>query len=126
MFSDNINLSELQKPLLNSPITTDLLREKGDLNTESNEVQCVGGVTIYPPEYFCAKHTHTGEIVITPNTYAIHHFTLSWASDEERQSTLTRWNKYKKERIKQFPKLLLRKIIGDSTVDNIKRKIFKK
>lgn len=125
-FYDSINLSEQKTPLINSPITTDLLRKKGNLNTESNDIQNVAGVTIYPPEYFCAKHTHTGEIVITPNTYAIHHFTLSWASDEERQNTKKRWNEHKKERIKQAPKLFLRKIIGDSTVENIKRKIFKK
>jgi hypothetical protein len=125
-FYDNLNLSELKKPLVNSPITTDLLRKKGELNTENGEIQYIGEITIYPPEYFCAKHTHTGEIVITPNTYAIHHFTLSWASEEERENTLKRWNKYKIERIKRFPKLLLRKFIGDSTVDNIKRIIFKK
>ena len=120
-FYDNINWSEQKKPLVNSPITTELLRKKGNLNTESQEVQCVGGVTIYPPEYFCAKHTHTGEIVITPNTYAIHHFTLSWASEEEKQSTLDRWKAYKIERIKQAPKLAFRKILGDSTVEKIKQ-----
>ena len=108
-FYDSINLSEQKTPLINSPITTDLLRKKGNLNTESNDIQNVAG-----------------EIVITPNTYAIHHFTLSWASDEERQNTKKRWNEHKKERIKQAPKLFLRKIIGDSTVENIKRKIFKK
>lgn len=120
-FYDNVNLSELEKPLINSPITTELLMAKGGLDTQSNLVQCVGEVTIYPPEYFCAKHTHTGEIVITPNTYAIHHFTLSWASDEERQSTLKRWNMYKFERMKQAPKLVLRKIIGNSNVEKIKQ-----
>lgn len=125
-FYDNMDLSDYKNPLLNSPITTDLLRKKGELNTESGDIQYVGGVTVYPPEYFCAKHTHTGEIVITPNTYSIHHFTLSWASEEERQNTLKRWNKYRVERIKRAPKLALRKIIGNSNVEKIKQFLKKK
>ncbi len=92
----------------------------------NNEFQVVDGFALYPRDYFCVKNTHTGIIEKTQNSFAIHHFNASWNTKEERQKTLQRWNKYKVESIKRFPKVLLRKIIGDSTVDNIKRVLFKR
>lgn len=92
----------------------------------NNQFQVIDGFALYPSDYFCVKNTHTGIIEKTENSFSIHHFNASWNTKEEREKTLKRWNKHKKERIKRFPKLLLRKIIGDSTVDNIKRTILKK
>lgn len=57
-------------------ITTDLLCQKGLLNT--NEIQTVAGIWIYPKEYFCPKDYVTKELVITENTRAIHHYAESW------------------------------------------------
>lgn len=91
-----------------------------------NIINNIADVTIYPPECFCAKNSHTGIIKKTHNSFSIHHFDASWNTKEERQNTLNRWNEYKIERVKRFPKLLLRIIIGDSTVDNFKKAIFKK
>lgn len=47
-------------------------------------IQKVAGVTIYPAEYFNPKSYLTGEITITRNTRSIHHFSMSWFSDEEK------------------------------------------
>ncbi len=108
----------------NTVTITNLCKNRGLVL--NNEFQVIDGFALYPKDYFCVKNTHTGMIEKTQNSYSIHHFNASWNTKEERKKTLERWNKHKIERIKRFPKLLLRKIIGDSTVDNIKKAIFKK
>ena len=42
-------------------------------------------MVIYPTEYFCPKDYETQEIIITPNTYTIHHYTASWHSKTEER-----------------------------------------
>ncbi len=63
-------------------IITELLCKKGLLNT--NEIQNVAGVWIYPKEYFCPKDYETKELVITDNTRAIHHYAESWIPKSTR------------------------------------------
>lgn len=65
--------------------TSDYLRSKGLENR--NEKQVISGVTIYPIDYFCPIHMTTNELIITNNTYSIHHFAASWLSP---------WGKFKK------------------------------
>lgn len=108
-------------PRLNSHVTTEIFARDPRFDPKSSEVQRISGVTIYPPEYFCAKHTHTGEITVTENTYSIHHFTLSWASDEIRAETKQRWKQFQKKRILASPKRLLRRIIGNRRMDALKQ-----
>lgn len=49
------------------------------------EVQCIENIYIYPPEYFCPKDHWTGEVTITENTRAIHHYSESWVSVEAQK-----------------------------------------
>jgi len=72
--------------------TTELLKSKG--LKEENVKQKVYEVTILPTDYFCPIDITTNELIITKNTYSIHHFTSSWIS---------KWGKFKKT---------IRKIIG--------------
>lgn len=72
--------------------TTKYLKSKGLEN--KNEKQIVCDVTIYPIDYFCPIDMSTNELVITKNTYSIHHFAASW---------LSTWGKFKKK---------FRKILG--------------
>lgn len=72
--------------------TTEYLKTKG--LREENVKQEVCGVTIFPTEYFCPINMNTNELIITDNTYSIHHFASSWISN---------WGKFKK---------IIRKIIG--------------
>ncbi len=65
--------------------TTDYLKSKGLKNI--NEKQVISGVTIYPIDYFCPIDMTTNELIITDNTYSIHHFSSSWISN---------WGKFKK------------------------------
>ena len=115
-------VTDFSSPELNSWITTRLLTPHG-LDCDSLEIQHIGDVTIYPPEYFCSKHTHTGLITLTENSISIHHFNCSWDTDERRQKQNARWKEYRKQYILQTPKRVLRKILGDSTVEAVKRKL---
>ena len=115
-------VTDFNSPELNSWITTRLL-EKYNIDCESKEIQFLGDITVYPSEYFCSKHTHTGLIEITPNTFSIHHFECSWDTEDGRKKQKDRWKKHKKEYYKQAPKRLLRRIVGNDIVDRIKRLI---
>jgi mannosyltransferase OCH1-like enzyme len=113
-------------PIETCPVITSRLLEPHGVDCTSTEVQHIQDLTIYPVEYFCAKHLHTGETCITPNTYSIHHFEASWNNKEQLAVTKKRWRKYRIERIKKSPKILLRKLIGDSSVESIKRFLHRK
>ena len=60
------------------PLVTDLLKQKGLAMDGSR--QKVDGLTIYPSDYLCPMDSLTGEIHLTNNTFAIHHYTMSWIS----------------------------------------------
>lgn len=41
--------------------------------------------TVYPKDFFCPKDYITGEILLTPDTYTIHHFSGSWHSPRQKK-----------------------------------------
>lgn len=43
-----------------------------------NYKQKVGGIVIYPADYFCPMDSTTGITTITDNTVSIHHYSCSW------------------------------------------------
>lgn len=61
-------------------------------------IQNIGGLTIFPTEYFCPMNAYTGEINITQNTYSIHHFATTWFSqaDQERWELRRKYGRYGK------------------------------
>ena len=61
---------------------TNLLKKYGLKN--GNKIQFVEGINIYPTEFFCPKDPSTGKLLITENTYTIHHYTASWYSPWQR------------------------------------------
>ena len=61
----------------------------------NNEEQTVGGFTLKPMDWFCPKDHFTGEIHLTDNTLAIHHFGGSWLPEEAR-CAIELIKKYKK------------------------------
>lgn len=52
----------------------------------NNLYQIIGGNAFYPSEYFCPKVFKTGKMLMTKNTYSIHHFSASWMDDEIRKN----------------------------------------
>jgi len=64
---------------------TKMLEKKGLL--KNNKAQLLlENLQIYPSEYFCPMSFETGQIQVTNNTYAIHHFSASWLSLKKRIS----------------------------------------
>lgn len=64
----------------NVVILTGLCKKYGLVS--NNNLQTVGGLTVYPKEYFSPKSYETGEIHKTKNTVAIHNFAGTWQSKE--------------------------------------------
>ena len=50
----------------------------------TDKVQEIAGVFIYPKEYFCPKDYTTGKMNITENSYSIHWYTASWSSYSQK------------------------------------------
>ena len=44
------------------------------------------GNIVYPVEYFCPKEFYEEEARLTPNTYANHHYSLSWMPEDSRKA----------------------------------------
>lgn len=62
--------------------TTRFFCSKGLVDT--NEVQCIDGVYIYPKEYFCPKSYKTGKLDVTERSVSIHHYHASWVPLNEK------------------------------------------
>lgn len=45
---------------------------------DTGEIQHIGGVFIYPKDYFCPKDYETGKLTITTNSVSIHHYGATW------------------------------------------------
>lgn len=58
--------------------TTELLCLHGLKCTR--DIQCVGGVYVYPVSYFCPISVKDGKLRITSDTRSIHHYAQSWQS----------------------------------------------
>lgn len=56
--------------------TTSLLIERG--LKDSNDIQYIGGLYVYPKEYFCPKDYLSGKLDINNNTVTIHHYGATW------------------------------------------------
>ena len=52
----------------------------------NNQDQVFMGIRMLPEDYLCPMKYYTGKIVITNNTYSIHHFSASWTSATARRT----------------------------------------
>lgn len=64
----------------NSEVITDYFIRSGLVL--NNKKQTVNGFTMYPIDYFCPKNSRTLEIMVTENSYTIHHFSGTWTNGE--------------------------------------------
>lgn len=80
---------------------TGLLKEHG--LKETDEIEKIAGINIYPEDYFCPMHSWTKELKITPNTRTIHHYAASWISEEQKQMN---------EKIKKLSRYMGRTLAG--------------
>lgn len=52
---------------------------------KNNSKQRIGNINVYPKDYFCPIDYDSGEMIITDNTYSIHHYGYSWADDNSKK-----------------------------------------
>lgn len=83
------------EPDLTTNVTTitNLLLPEGFI--PNNSYQEVAGLSLYPYDYFCPRDIHTMKLVVTENSYTIHHFAGSWLpkEDTDRQKYKLRRNR---------------------------------
>ena len=108
---------------------TNILLGRGLKNT--NTVQTVAGIKIYPKEYFCPRNGYGGKVCKTENTYTVHHFVASWATKQMRKG----WTGGKKKKLPKYrfkilvdrfihlPNIVAKKILGEQKYENLKKKI---
>lgn len=65
----------------NVEILSRILKEKYNIELNNKLQKLPGLLTIYPREYFCPKDFNTGKLLISENTFAIHHFNGSWLDE---------------------------------------------
>ena len=68
--------------------TTEILQENGLIS--SNDIQNVGGVWIYPADYFNPLDSLTGKLKLTENTRSIHWYMNSWSDSSSFRQWLSR------------------------------------
>ena len=65
-------------------INTEIFKRRGILcNNTYQEIP--GLAVIYPTEYFCPLGYYTGKLVVTKNTYSIHHYMASWQTKKQKR-----------------------------------------
>lgn len=74
----------------------------------TNRMQVVGGIMVYPDDFFCPMDSTTGLLHITGNTVSIHHYTCSWM---DRKSLSFRLHIIKNRLIKIFGPAIILKIV---------------
>lgn len=60
-------------------ITSKLLEMRG--LKKSNSLQIISNVVILPVDFLCPQDMETGKLVITDNSYSIHHYSASWKNN---------------------------------------------
>ena len=85
--------------------TTNRLCAHGARNT--NKIQTVEGITIYPAEYFCPINMNTGELKLTKETRSIHRYAASWVD--------------KRSRLRGRVYFLIVRVFGEKTAKRIRR-----
>lgn len=99
--------------------TTKILVNYG-LNRQSNNVQYLDDITVYPSDYFCPKDYNSGTIRKTKNTYSIHHYDASWLPEEDNEKKIQRWASWRRDSIRHLPNRIIKKLIGQEVYDKVK------
>lgn len=109
--TNEIDLSKISCPIIQSKV----LMRHGLIQNGLN--QDLDKCKVFSEEYFSPKSFITGEVNVTPNTYSIHHFNMSWFSSDAVELREKEWELRKQnkstfyinlilflKRVKKFPK----------------------
>lgn len=87
-------------------VITRLTVDKYGLKLDGTTKKFGKNMILLPFEYLCAKSCGSGEILKTPNTYTVHHFTGSWVPKQEKELSIKRIEYY--QCLKFLPNIWLR------------------
>ena len=105
----------------NTEIATKILVDMGlKLN---NQFQIINGIAVYPSEYFCPLDVNTFLMHKTKNTVSIHWYEGAWTSARYKEWKRRQIRRNRIDKVRCLPQRMLRKFLGDSTVDRLKSKI---
>ena len=83
-----------------------------------------GNIAVFPKDYFCPLDYYTGVLMKTKNTVSIHRFAASWQSKAEREMYKEKSRRIQRkvrcEKIKNCPKRLMRRLLGDAFYHRVK------
>ncbi len=106
-------------------INTEILKRHGFV--EENRMQTVAGATVFPSEYFSPMDMNNGKMHKTKNTVAIHHYGLSWTTEEHRKERLEGIRRMRRQdffyNLKVLPNNLIIKCLGKERYDSLKNRL---
>lgn len=120
-----INHEDSTKLVVCQEYTTSLLSKRGLVVPCTGEIQKIGDIYIFPPEYFCPYDHRTGITNITVNTTAIHHFASSWWDTDRKRQYRKSQRMHVYHEITHIPNKLVQQLIGPQYYQKLK-KILKK
>lgn len=100
--------------------TTKLLQERGLVIPDTGEIQRLGDIVVFPPEYFCPYDHRTGIMNRTEHTVAIHHFASSWWDKERKKAHNRSKQQDRIHYITHIPNRLLKRILGEDRYQRMK------
>ena len=76
-------------------LITNTVKEYGFI--PNGKTQCIHELTLFPSDWFYPKNYFTEQTVITENTHAIHHYSASWFSPQQRYAHSLRTRYFNKK-----------------------------
>ena len=91
-------------------------------------LQVIDGMAIYPQTWFCPLSAVSIQRKITENTHVMHYFTSTWRTDKGKKDFARvkrhqRWWYRALAWLRYLPNRLVRKLLGNGTIDKIKKKM---
>lgn len=83
-YNQDGSLNLVPSPEYNTKVLVQLGLQQN--NTQQIISDGISQITIFPTEYFCPKDFRTGALIISSNTFAIHHFAGSWLNSNQKKS----------------------------------------
>ena len=84
--------------------------------------QIIKNTAVFSSEYFCPRAWNNTKIVLTKNTYTIHHFTASWRTKKDKKIEKKQIKKIKQHR---RIKMIIIKLFGEKRYNKLKEFIKK-
>ena len=98
------NDKELSK-IACSIIQTEVLMRHGLI--PDDQKQTLEKCEIFDHAYFSPKDFHSGKLLVTPETYSIHHYDMSWFAKEHAAMRQKEWEMNRKYKSKKVIKLIM-------------------